>query len=150
MLKKTLVRWQDGSYDPYEEKYKEVVTSKKYVDYSGGTSGSYHDSDEGGSEPTHANPDTLVENGLEMHGERHEPAARKIFREAKRRSLTTKQAQAWKLVKEQERDVTEAAEILGVTKSTVSELLTKAEDRIRRYCEENMHRIKEQEDDDAI
>jgi DNA-directed RNA polymerase specialized sigma24 family protein len=136
MLKKTLVRWQDGSYDPYTEYYREVIVGKSYQDYSENRFGGDAETGERESEiPCLGQP-----------GEKHEPAAHKIFREAKK-VLSRQQAKAWQLVMVNGLTDTEAADKMHISRPAVSQYLATAAEKIKVYCEVNKYRIKDVSDD---
>jgi DNA-directed RNA polymerase specialized sigma24 family protein len=139
MMKKALVRWQDGTYDAYADNYREIVTKKSYWDWVEGN----NVTDEDGLlvESFRANPDVLTEDqGITYVPTRHESVLDVIKREAFTK-LTPKQQDVWTLCMVQGRSEQDAANILDSTRPAVNQRLILAREKFAAYCESQKHRL---------
>jgi DNA-binding CsgD family transcriptional regulator len=154
MIRKTLVRWQDGTYDnelllPEEkcggEHYREIITKKSYVDYA--AEKGLGDADES-RELSAANPDVIEEAFNFGPGEAHPRASRIIMTQAVK-SLTAEQLQVWKLCMSSKnpKSETQAARILGISQPAIHYRLAGAIKRVTEFCESHLDLIKE---DDSL
>lgn len=140
-LKKQLVRWQDGTYDPYADNYRVLNSKKTYADWRDGQP--VNDDGEVMGLPNAAEPDQLSEDdNIFGKGEAQPSAAKIILTEAKNR-LTDKQALAWEFVVVQQLTEEEAAQKMGIDRSVVSRHLKAAKKKVEKYCQANEFRIQE-------
>ncbi len=133
MIKKSnsSVRWQDGSYDPYQERYREVVTRQSYWDWVE----SNVPQDEHGAfiESPLSNPDVLAD------GQTVEPVLTEeldALRVAAFEQLTPRQQEVWDLVMRQGHPQSEVAQRLEITQQAVSKLLDTAKASFTNYLRE--------------
>lgn len=151
MLRKTLVKWQDGTYDneallPHEkcggEHYREVITKKSYVDYAADRG--LGDSETESHESWAANPD-IAESTFDFGVGEAQPRASRIIMDQAIKQLTPKQREIWRLCMSatKAKSVTEAAAILKLDHSTVSRQLAAATRAVTKFCEAHQDLIKE-------
>lgn len=123
MIKKSNsgVRWQDGSYDPYQERYKEVVTKKSYWNWVEENS----PQDETGVyiESPMANADVLADatDAQPVLTEDQDD-----MRNAAYDQLSPRQKEVWDLAMREGRPQSEVAERLSISQPAVCKLLNAA------------------------
>lgn len=156
--RKTLVRWQDGSYDKHIEKcegcpddhyeagedhYKEITSNQGYHEWLMGqrTSMDNPDNAEDLYEPKRANPDSLTagEDEFWAGGEAYPPVMLARL-EAAVASLTEQQRAVWELVYVKGKPHEEAATLLGIGQPAVSRCAARAMDRVKEYMGVNKKR----------
>lgn len=147
--RKTLVRWQDGSYDTHQEKctgcgvdhyvveedtYKEIVTNQSYHDWLMGKQKTKGDAEMEIRESTRANPDRLTAGEDEFwRGGDSKPPSQLARLEAAVATLTEKQRAVWEMVYVEGKTEEDAAALLEITHQTVHEHATRALAKVREY-----------------
>lgn len=126
-----VVRWQDGTYDPYHDQYKEIVTKKSYWNWAEGNMAM---NKEGLSlEDPQANSDVLSDEfSVWQGGEAYPPEGLQRLERALM-ELTEKQRYVFEQVYKNQRSQQELAEELGVSKAAVNELVTKAMKKVQAH-----------------
>ncbi len=143
--KKSVVKWQDGSTDPYNESYKELV-GKDYWSHMQ-TKAPFGFTDDGSvKESPSSNPDMFSDEDVERNDPSRkgtpQPSAEERLLDEAKKLLTDKQAQVWQAVMVEEYTTEETGDFLGVTQQMVSKHLAAARKKIIAYCAANKHRIK--------
>jgi RNA polymerase sigma factor (sigma-70 family) len=145
--KKATVTWQDGSTDPYNEKYQEHV-GRDYWSHMETKTPFGRGSDGELIESVSANPDFLSDDDvkrrvphLRIRGNA-QPSAEEILLEEAKTLLTEKQAQVWQALMVDEYTGEEASEVLGISQQMVSKHLSAARKKVESYLIANAHRIK--------
>lgn len=146
--RKTLVRWQDGTYDKHLEKceacgvdhyvagedlYKEITSNQGYHDWLEAKNNVARQDDEF-HESSKANPNKLEagQDDIWTGGEAYPPASLARL-EAAVAALTEKQREVWELVYVKGKTQGYAAEALGISQSTVNEHASAALAKVRKF-----------------
>lgn len=146
--RKTLVRWQDGTYDVHlpkcescgvdhyvagEEKYREV--SKRSSAVRGTTERGSEDMEEQKQkEAVFSNPDSLTtDEGVFWGGGEAYPPASLARLEAAVATLTDRQREVWELIYVKGKAQEEAAKLLGISQPAISEHAATAMAKVRKF-----------------
>ncbi len=125
------VRWQDGSYDPYHDNYREIVTKKSYWNWV--EENAPQDEDGVYIESAIANPDSLMATRFV------EPVLTEDqdeIRQAAFNQLTPRQKEVWDLVMRQGFTEEEASSKLNVERVTVQTHLNRAKTSFTNFVRE--------------
>jgi RNA polymerase sigma factor (sigma-70 family) len=148
--KRAVVKWQDGSKDPYEERYQERPGKEYWAHMKAKTPFGFTE-DGSVKESASANPDMYSDEDIERLDPEQsvkgsaQPSAEQILLNEAKKLLTEKQAQVWRALMMDELTGDEASDILGISQQMVSKHLSAARKKIQGYLQENAHRIKRDE-----
>jgi DNA-directed RNA polymerase specialized sigma24 family protein len=145
--KRYRVRWQDGTMNPYEDRYKEIHSKQTYTEWMEANQPFGRDEFGNYLESPSANPDVMSDEDADSANQLNaafESSLSPIEKNARQKafaSLTDKQKEAWILVMQDGRSENEAALVLGVSRTTIMDRLIGAKNKfatvLREYTEKH-------------
>lgn len=150
------VRWQDGTLNPYEDRYKEITTKQTYTEWM--ESNQPYGRDDAGSynEGVPSNPDILSDEDIESADQLNAAfesslsPAEKTARQKAYASLTDKQKEVWGLVMRDGRSEHEAALVLGLSRTTVMDRLIGAKNKFSTVLRQHQEKHAESQTNDDL